>query len=602
MKRTLSSVFVLLFWCTATAASLPSGIDKLINQVDPAINIGVEVFDLTSNKSLYTRNHHRAFIPASNMKIFSDAAALMLLGPDYQFNNQLSTDGTRIQNAVLKGNLYLHLPGDPSFDHQQLKTLLTSLKDWNIKRIQGNVIIDSAHSAIHPYAPGWMIEDLAYSYGAPIAPLIIDTNRVTITVNPAAAAGKPAIVEISDKSASITLNNQVKTKARIKGCGVDFSMDNNNHLTLKGCIGRGQWAIQQRMAIRNPLNYTQALIKKQLAELAIQLDGEVALGKAPKGTLLMASSSSKPISQLMADTLKPSDNLYAESLFLHAAAKFKGVPVNWSEAQPLIKQFLQKQTGIDLKSAVLTDGSGLSRYDLLTPNQTVRLLQFLHERFHFSYEFISALPVSGRDGTLQRRFNKPAQQDVVRAKTGTMKGVISLSGYLYTANAHTLAFAIYINNLPGTQLSVSGRYRYLVDALCSYLLKQRPKTGVWARLFPQKIRPAFQSHRTHAQLQRKRQSKWRRLENNLKKTLKGQPISIIYRGKKLLLNDNQKDPKVVWAALQNLNKKYPFTVALASTLKPSLSAGKPMLLWIQTARQPQSSGRIWTIKETAYKE
>ncbi|KTD34545.1 D-alanyl-D-alanine carboxypeptidase/D-alanyl-D-alanine-endopeptidase [Legionella israelensis] len=596
MKRSLS-VIACFLWSTVSVANIQTGMDKLINEVDPGINIGIEVIDLTTGESLYARNPDRAFTPASNMKIFSDAAALMLLGPDYRFNNQLSTNGTGLRNGTLKGNVYLYLPGDPSFTHEHLKSLLSSLKKWNIKSIQGDFVIDSAYNHVNPYAPGWMIEDLVYSYGAPLSPVIMNNNRLTVTVNPAEKAGKPALIEVTDPSGTIIIENKVRTKANLKGCGVDFSTDKNNHLSVRGCIGVGQWAIQQRMAIRNPLSYMQGFIQKELADQRIHLKGKILMGKAPKDTLLLASSSSSSLSQLLNDTLKPSDNLYAESLFLHTAFKLKGSVANWGEAKLLIKEFLQKQTGIDLKTAVLTDGSGLSRYDLLTPRQTVRLLRFLHERFHFSYEFIAALPVSGRDGTLQRRFNKSSQQDLLRAKTGTMRGVISLSGYLYTANGHTLAFAIYINNLPGTSLSISGRYRYLVDALCNYLLQQKPATHRWAKVVLPHGRMRFQNNTTQAALSRKKQAQWRRLETMVKKALKGEVVAIRFRNKELVLEDYQKNASKVWTVLQRLRKKYPFTVALKSSDLPALTPGKPMLLWIQSAKKDSKVQRIWIIKE-----
>ncbi|STX29980.1 D-alanyl-D-alanine carboxypeptidase [Legionella beliardensis] len=597
MKRILTQAALLLS-PTILYASIQGGADKLINQVDPKINMGIEVVDLTTGVTLYERNKSQLFIPASNMKLFSDAAALMVLGPDYRFKNKLSINSSQIQQGILKGNLYLHLSGDPSFSRNRLGELIGELKAWHISRIQGNVIIDSSHAAVDPYAPGWLNEDLAYSYGAPLAPVMIDANRMTVTVNPADKPGLPAIVEVDDDSGSIIVNNQVKTNDTAAHCGVSFIMDKENHLAVHGCIGVGQWAIQQKMAIRNPLLYAQGLVRQQLYKANIVLEGNVLLDKAPAGTMLIATDASKPIAQLMADTLKPSDNLYADSLFLHAADKLNGAPVNWTEAQTIIKQFLQQQTGIPLKQAILTDGSGLSRYDLLTPNQTVSLLRFLFDRFPLAYEYIAALPVSGRDGTLQRRFKKPNQQDLVRAKTGTMRGIISLSGYLYTVNAHTLAFAIYVNTRRGTSPNVSGRYRYLVDALCTYFLQQKPSNNTWAKVFMPQARIKFQQNPTQAEQQRGNQAKWRRLETAIKQTLKGQPVTVIYRNNELVLHDNQADIGHVLAVLQAIRKKYPFSVALASKSMPAIN-GRTFFLWIEAALLPPQTKRVWTIREAA---
>lgn len=596
MKRMLSGMLC-IFLSASSYASIQSGADRLIDGIDPSMNIGIEVVDLTTGATLYSRNQSRTFIPASNMKLFSDAAALMVLGPDYRFKNQLSTNATQLQQGILKGSLYLHLSGDPSFSHDRLATLIAGLKAWHINHIQGNVYIDSSHAVANPYPPGWMVTDLVYSYGAPAAPLIIDTNRLTVTVNPADKPGESAVIETDDASGSIEINNQVKTKATTAHCGVDFSMDKDNHLTVRGCVGVSQWAVMQKMAIRNPLSYAQGLIKRQLTEANIAFEGNILLDKAPSGSLLIATETSKPISQLMADTLKPSDNLYADSLFLHAAEKLNGSPVDWGEAQFIVKKFIQQQTGIELGNAVLTDGSGLSRHDLLTPHQTASLLRFLAERFPLSYEYIAALPVSGRDGTLQRRFKKPNQQDMVRAKTGTMTGVVSLSGYLYTANAHTLAFAIFINNRPGTSPAISGRYRSLVDSLCTYFLRQKPGNNILSRVFSSRSPIKFQQNPTQAELQRGRQAGWRRLETVVKQSLKGQAVTVIYRGSELVLKDNQLDASRVLSALQGLRKKYAFAVALFSQSMPATTGDKPLVLWTQSVDSLGPAQRIWIIRE-----
>lgn len=595
MKRTLTGVCLWALWTVSSNASVSGGIESLINRLNPHVNLGIVVYDLTSGQTLYQRNATHLFIPASNMKLYSEAAALMVLGPDYQFKNQLSTNARQLQQGILKGNLYLHLSGDPSFSRDNLKHLIYKLKELNISGIDGNVIIDSQLSSVDPYPPGWLKSDLSYSYGAPIAPLMLDSNRLTVTVNPGARVGDPAIVEADDAGAGIVVKNQAVTKANEKGCGVGFSLDQENNLIVRGCVGMNQWAVQQRLAIKNPLMYAQGMVRSQLAIAGIRLGGQVELGKAPKGAMLLATEHSRPLSQLMADTLKPSDNLYADSLYLHAALKLNGTPLNWKEAQPVVKNFLQQQTNIDLKNAVFTDGSGLSRYNLVTPAQTAALLKFLYQRFPLSYEYISALPISGRDGTLQKRFRAANQQGFIRAKTGTMTGMNSLSGYLYTANGHTLAFAMFINRLPGGKATGPGRP--LLDALCNYLLQLSPGSNRLARVFLPHSRVRFQMYPTQGEVQRGHQARWRRLESAVKLALRGQSVNIVYRGNELIIQDHQSDANRVWSALKTLGKKYPFSVALSSNNLPVSPADKPMMLWIPASVAPEGGQRSWIIRE-----
>lgn len=595
MKRILFTILLSISTSTAMATHLQPAIDHLINRIDPNINMGIVVLDLDTGEYLYRRNANQALIPASNMKLFSDAAALLALGPDYRFQNQLFTDAPLLERGVLKGSVYLHLPGDPSFTQEHLDDLLAQLTLWGVRRIQGNVVLVSNNSVVSAYAPGRTPSDFKYSYGAPIAPLILDENRLTVTVNPSYRAGQPAFVELNDPDSSMVLNNQVKTANTAAPCGVDFSMDDENHLTVRGCIGVGKWAIQQRIAIRNPLRYAQDLVRAHLAKLSIQLDGEVVLGHAPPASLLLSTHASKPITQLMADTLKPSDNLYADSLYLHAATKLNGSPLNWAQAEPIVKAFLQQQTGISLQNAVLIDGSGLSRQDLVSSQQTVDLLRFLHTRFPLAYEYIAALPVAGQDGTLQRRFRKPTQQGLLRAKTGTLTGVISLSGYLYTANAHTLAFAIYINRRPGTKPAVAGRYRSLVDDLCDFLLRQKPDNYRVTKTEMPFARVAFQQQPTQAEKSRSKYAKWRQLETAIKSALMGEAVSVLFRGDQLVLKDHAGNVNKVWSVLQNLRRRYAFSVALHGNTAPSSQKQVPMLLWIRT----DDTTRTWTLRESS---
>lgn len=597
MKRILCSLLISFFSLSTQATSLQASVDSIINRIDPKINMGIMVVDLHSGETLYQRNAQKTFIPASNMKLFSDAAALLALGPDYRFQSKLSTDATLLQQGQLHGSIYLFFPGDPSFMHEDLNGLLAQLATWGIQRIQGNVVLVSHHQVVNPYAPGIVAKDLNYSYGAPIAPIMLDENRLTVTVNPGYRAGEPALVEYNAAENGIILDNQIKTAATAKGCGISLIMNPENHLSARGCIAVSQGAIQQRIPIHNPLRYTQELIKTRLNQLHITLDGQVLLGNAPSNSLLIATHESAPITQLMAETLKPSDNLFADSLFLHAAEKLHGSPVDWADAQRTIKEFLQRQTGLNLNNAVLIDGSGLSRQDLLTPAQTVGLLRYLHDRFPLAYEYISALPIAGQDGTLKKRFSKPNQRGLVRAKTGSMTGIMSLSGYLYTANAHTLAFAIYVNTLPGTPPNIAGRYRSLVDMLCEFFLQQKPDAHRLTVLSNPHANVAFQHQPSQADRLNSQIVKWRRIEYALKNLLKNQSVTIVYRGQQLMLIDHGANANKIWAILQELRKKYAFSVALHGQSAPASNNQMPLLLWVNTMSQDNTQ-RTWTLHES----
>tara|TARA_R110002126_G_scaffold272886_1_gene417145 strand:+ start:54610 stop:56406 length:1797 start_codon:yes stop_codon:yes gene_type:complete len=597
MKRIFPSFTLFMLSLTSWATPVPIDVENILKQVDPAINLGALVVDLNTGETLYSRNASKTFIPASNMKLFSDAAALLALGPNYQFKNELSTDATRLEEGVLKGSVYLYLPGDPSFKNEDLTDLLATLKTWGVKRIDGNIILVSARHGIDPYGPGWSEKDLTHGYGAPLAPLILDENRLIVTVNPAARAGQNARIELNTTNAGITLRNDVITKTTAKGCGLSYVMDKKNQLTIRGCIGLSQWSGQQKLAIKNPTRYAKAHIISDFKKMDIILNGKIKFGKKPKTALLLGTHQSKSIAGLLETTLKTSDNLYAESLYLHTAEVLHGSPVNWRKAEPIIKNFIEQETNISMKTAVLRDGSGLSRLDQLTPKQTVGLLKFLHARFPLAYEYISALPVAGRDGTLSKRLQKPSEQGFIRAKTGTMSGITSLSGYMYTTNGHTLAFAIYINKGPTTKTKITWHYASLVDKLCSFFLKQTPSNDTQKHALHAHDRIAFQEHPVKIETTREHAKKWRHIELALKRALKGKPVAVIYRDDHLLIDDQSDDAHAVWSALQSVNKKYPFSVALHSHTALKKHDATPSLLWIKTSTT--SPTRTWLIQDSA---
>jgi serine-type D-Ala-D-Ala carboxypeptidase/endopeptidase (penicillin-binding protein 4) len=592
-KKGLSWLLGCCWILSSHAASIQNKIDEMINKVDPNINLGMKIIDLNTQTVLYQRRPTQLFIPASNMKLFSTAAALLLFGPDYQFENQLSTHAPQLENGVLKGSVYLNLSGDPSFGRKQLKYLLNALPALGVRQIQGNFIIVSSLEQITTPAPGVVAKDFSYRYGAPIGPVIIDENQINITVNPGANIGKHAIVEYHAPENAIKLRNNVITSDKTKGCGVQFQIDENNQLTLNGCIGIHQAAIQQHVAIRNPLSYLSELIKYQLSKEHIRLDGQVILSHAtPRASLVIASQKSAPLTRLMSDTLKPSNNVYANSIYLHTANKLNGSNVNWQQADPIIRNFLQKNTGIALQNAIFTDGSGLSRNNRVTPEQTLKLLTYIYTRFPLAYEYIAALPVSAQDGTLQRRFVREHSRGLIRAKTGSMTGISSLSGYIYTTNGHTLAFTLYINTLPGTKPNISGKYSSLVNQICNFLVQQRPENTVHTSLLS-KFHLPFHDRLSKAALSRQQQFKWRRLEYAIKSALKNQPVTVLFRHQKLVLIDHNAQVNKVWHTLEKISTKYPFAVVLNSRVAPDVKH-KPLLLWINN--NTSGSQRTWIVK------
>ncbi len=596
MKRSLGCALLMASSFLSWADFVPPSIQSLIQRTDPNMNVGIMVVDLNTGANLFEKQAKKTFVPASNMKLFSEAVALLALGSEYQIPTTLSTDAKTLTQGRLNGSLYLHLSPDPSFTHQALFVMLEQLKKWGVNQITGDIVVQSDLAVVSPYPPGMVARDAQFSYGAPVGPLILDENRLTVTTNPASQVGQLAYVETSSPNGVFNIDNHVETKASGKGCGVSVAFDEQGVLHVRGCVGVGQMAIIQRVPVKYPVSYLRTHILYQLAQNNIQLNGQVKMGGMPTNTLLVTKHLSPPIKQLMSATLKPSDNLYANSLHLLAANQISKHSTTWAEAQNITRQFLQQQTGIDMSDAVFADGSGLSRLNKVTPYQTISLLTFLYHKFPLAFEYIAALPISGLDGTLQKRLNLPYQKGLIRAKTGTMTGILSLSGYLITKNDHNIAFTIYINTLPGTKPAVSGRYRGFIDSVCSSLLLSQPKEkfSLFGFSHPKSV-ALYQKPPNGVEANRMQQGYWRGLELGFKRELTSLPVTVLYHPQELVILDKGSHEEAVWRAIKKLKSQKRFSVMVESLQAPNLGSDALGFLWMQS--QPQDNvTRRWTIR------
>lgn len=537
----LISFFLVFGGVAGTQSELEKHLSQAILGFDKSLNIGVSVRDLASNKTLYAKNEDRFFVPASVLKLFTAASALIELGPDYQFKTSLFTNAKHFDNGVLEGDLILQFSGDPTFSTDDLYTLFASLERINIKKINGNVILKMANDKAKSYPPGAMLDDLDYGFGAPVGPFALDKNQADFVVNPNANIGEDAKVTIveKDKRSLIDINSTVSTTAQNNGCSINRSMDENNILSVKGCLPKTAVAKVKSVAIKNPEKYLQDSINKVMDNLNIRLEGQVLKANLKqmmpaKKKLMLAQIKSVSLSSLIADMLKPSDNLYADSIFLKVGKSIYKKSENFRKTGIAEKNLLNQYADLNLTKASIVDGSGLSRYNLITPKQVVSLLAFLYQQFPISYEFLTGLAVSGRDGTLYKRHVNTDGAFLIRAKTGSMTGVTSLAGFLPSKNGHPLAFSIMINGIPQGAWGVA-KYRMLEDNIAKILLSQNVKTPLLLKsnkaISVTKMPFANRLNASRAIDEKERLS--RRFEASLRKILSQLPIQVMRDGKYL---------------------------------------------------------------------
>jgi len=463
------TVMVLQLWLVPAQAMsywAKRDINRLIDKVDPNLNVGIKIVDVKNGRVIYQRNADRTFVPASNLKLYTDAAALLYLGPGFQFQTQLFTNAKRVQNHVLRGNLYVKFGGDPTLTSAELAQLIAQLKHYQVRSIRGNVVVDTSNFAAKPYGPGWMSHDEHYGYGAQNTPLSLDQNAQALMINPATRSGVRAHINLIPPNRFIRVRNHLKTVSMVRNCRVHYKMNAHNTLTVSGCIyisGRGFW---QRIAIVNPWYYAHQVIKHALRQQHIVLHGNIVRGTTKQHSKLLASYQSPNLSQIVLQTLKPSNNVLADAVFLKLGQAYYHHPATWANGALAVQTILNNKIGINFDSSTIADGSGLSRYNLVTPANTVKLLRYMYNDFPVAYEFIAALPVAGRDGTLVKHMLAEHMQGWARAKTGSMTGISSLSGYFLTKRQHVYAFSIMVNGFSGP----IKKYRDLEDRIIGYFV------------------------------------------------------------------------------------------------------------------------------------
>lgn len=441
-------------------------IDDIIAQVGMNINTGIEVKDADTGEIIYSRNADRSFVPASNQKLFTAYAALAYLGADYRYKTRFLTDNKQIEGGVLQGDLYLQFSGAPDFRVQDLDTMVAKLQKLGIGQIKGDVYVDDLAFDAVQMGPGWMWDDAKYCFSAPIRASILNGNCVTLKAVPSKSSGSRVKIMPAKRNAGVQFRNDAKTRLKnYKNCYLALRSAHDNTYQLSGCLPADSKGRSLSIALQDPHTYAQAILKSLLKNHHIKVNGKVKAGRAKAGSQELVQHQSKTVAKLVKIQLKESDNLISESLLKKIGQLYFRAQGSWRTGVKAIETILKKQMDMDFSHSVIADGGGLSRYNLVSPKQMVLLLTTAYKNSTLAPVFMDALPIGGVDGTLDYRMKGSAARRVM-AKTGSMVGVVSLSGYIKTQSNRTLVFSIITNGVPGS-LST---YRKVEDQICDYLV------------------------------------------------------------------------------------------------------------------------------------
>ncbi len=401
---------------------------------------GILIQPLSSTATLYSREATKYFIPASNVKLLTTAAALQKLGADF-----------RIKTSVYggaNGSLYVAGRGDPSIAETQLKSLASQLKQRGISQVN-ELIGDDSYFQGSAVNPNWEWEDAQAGYGAPVNSLIFNQNAIELLLSPQ-AIGQPLKVSFAEPKLANQwqiLNNSITvptTESEFVEVGREFDRPT---IRVSGQLKVGAESESAYVAVVNPAsNFLQHFQQVLVAE-GIAVKQTLVAPVSRNGDRELAFVESPPLAELVKETNRESNNLYAEVL-LRLLGKVTGsMPVPQEDTGEIGLKELKTsltQLGVNPNSYKLADGSGLSRHNLISPEALVQTLRLMANSPAGSI-YRASLPVAGESGTLKNRINNTPNRVILQAKTGTLSGVSALSGYIEVPNYEPLVFSIIIN-------------------------------------------------------------------------------------------------------------------------------------------------------------
>jgi D-alanyl-D-alanine carboxypeptidase/D-alanyl-D-alanine-endopeptidase (penicillin-binding protein 4) len=423
---------------------------------------GALVVSLTRGDTLFSWRADQRFVPASNAKLFTTAAALHYLGPDYRFPTVLFADG-QVSRGELFGDLVLYGTGDPTFalDTASLAPFADSVVRAGIRRVRGDIVGDASFFGAELLGPRWSPDNLDDVYSAPPSALGAAENLITVTVEPGPQPGAPAGFHLDPpgdyyrvSSKVVTGRPHTRTRITVREGPTRGVME------LTGSINpwRGNWTTS--LVVREPAVFAAGLLRALLEARGIEITGttRAVTDDAPARARMMlehlgkmrdpfrgalAVRRSAPLDQIVGMINRRSHNLSAE-LALRSIGRVRGNSGTFASGARLVQRYLVQDVGISSDAVQVTDGSGLSLLDAATPRALVQLLAY--ERRSGDAAFYRSLPLVGQG--LSDRMVRTQALGRLRAKTGTLAGVSALSGYVTAAGGEELAFSLIVNSAP----------------------------------------------------------------------------------------------------------------------------------------------------------
>jgi len=428
--------------------------------------IAIDVYDLTSEKPVYSKNEKLLVRPASIEKIFTTSAALKFLDSDFNFETSVYYTG-KIEDSVCTGDIIIVGGFDPDFSIRDLDSLVREIKNYGINKISGNLYADVSAGDSLFLGNGWMWDDDPGAFFSNLSPMNINQNSIQIIYEPG-EIGKPAVVNLFPENNFTGIKNNSVTIDTGKST-INITRDwinRNNTILISGNIPKDKLRDTVSLNIYNPSFYFLNLMKESFKRNGIAFEGKI-------DTLSLIEDADdiftieRNLDSVIVPANKTSNNLDAEMILRAIALENISKHIGAKKGIVFVDSLITI-AGFNPKDYRIVDGSGLSFYNLISAELTTGLFKYFYtEDEDLFIRLYNSFPISGFDGTLKNRMNNSSVEKRVHAKTGSMSGINNLAGYLRTKNGSLLAFSIFVQNFVGSHAQA----RLIQDKICELLFE-----------------------------------------------------------------------------------------------------------------------------------
>jgi D-alanyl-D-alanine carboxypeptidase/D-alanyl-D-alanine-endopeptidase (penicillin-binding protein 4) len=464
------AVLAVLFF-TAAARAQPANLAELRAQLTAHLNQrrfsgalwGVKIASLDSGKIIYEAHADRLMSPASNSKLYTGALALNTFGGDYQFATPIFATAKADADGTVSGDLIVSGRGDPSWNSRVAGTnfwnlfepFVAVLTNAGVRGVTGDLVADTTFFHGPPVGGSWTVEDLEDTEGAEVSALTLDDNLAEISAAPGKTVSSAGALAFITPDTQLVIVNRTRTVARGGAARLEMRRaPGSKTVYVFGELPLDDAGEILELPVPEPAAWFGAALKDALAQKGISVQGKVRCVAWPEippwnetNLVKLGEVKSPPLREVIRGFMKPSQNLETDLVFDHVGETLRAAdaPI-WKTSEQSAVAALEKFLATNRIPADVhfDEGSGLSRNNLTSANATVALLTLMATN-QWAQDFTNALPIAGVDGTLRRRMHNTPAAGNVHAKTGTLRWVNALSGYVTTAAGEKVVFSLMLN-------------------------------------------------------------------------------------------------------------------------------------------------------------